>query len=103
MWRSRTWSGARSCRPSPTPAPAATCFRSPRRTSASARRSPGALAAPYSSPSSTTPRTSPPTHPTPTTRRPPSSPRLLLSLEGLLDVHGDGMMGHCFSTRGSSV
>lgn len=59
-WRSRTWSGTRSCRPTPTLVPAATSFRSPRTISASARTSLAALAVRFTLPSSTISRTSPP-------------------------------------------
>lgn len=52
--RLKTWSGTRNCRPSHTHAPAATCSRSPRRILSSAKRLLGALAALFTSRSSTT-------------------------------------------------
>ncbi|KAK4747789.1 hypothetical protein SAY87_014375 [Trapa incisa] len=58
-WRSRTWSGTKSYRPTPTPAPAEIYSRSPRTIYVSGRRSPAVRAAHSTSPSSTTSRTSP--------------------------------------------
>ena len=58
MWRSKTWSGTRSFKPSPTHARAETSFRLPRMSSEWAKRSLVALAVLSSSPSSTTWKTS---------------------------------------------
>ena len=53
-WRLKIWSGTTNFRPSPTLAPAATCSRSPRRILSSVKRLLVALAALFTSPSSTT-------------------------------------------------
>lgn len=58
MWRSKTWSGTRSFKPSPTHVRAETSFRLPRMSSEWAKRSLVALAVLSSSPSSTTWKTS---------------------------------------------
>ncbi|CBI32521.3 unnamed protein product, partial [Vitis vinifera] len=98
MWRSKTWSGTRSFKPSPTHARAETSFRLPRMSSEWAKRSLVALAVLSSSPSSTTWKTSLAVR-IPIRRRVSSlrnSSRLLLpknselthSLEGLSGVSG---------------
>ncbi|ONK60812.1 uncharacterized protein A4U43_C08F22920 [Asparagus officinalis] len=85
-WRSRTWSGARSSGPSLTLAPAAISSRSRERISDWGKKSLAALAAPSTSPSSTTKRTSPTRNPirrtTSSCRRASPSPS---SEEGIAD------------------